>query len=225
VADRLTIYEATTLRKPIFCLDGGEHFDIPCCNPCNEPEYIPSKIRSVLRFNGEPSVDDNHKEINPMTVRASIRMTFFLVAGIAIAFAVTVGARHIHDQSPAAQPHLRKTTITALNVQAQAAQGFAAPGNMQPANFLVLVTDAITGAAVTDLAQSNFSVINHFSVPGATCGFSNNITSFNNVGTGAYQIQVAPRLCVWVQGDYLAQVIVSVDPLRGGQAPAILSIK
>jgi len=161
-----------------------------------------------------------------MTIRTSIRMAFLLVIGIAIAFAVTVVARHISNQSPAAQPHhQRKTDITALNVQVQAAQGFAAPGNMQPANILVLVTDAKTGAAVTDLDRENFTVINHFSIPGASCGFSNNITSFNNVGTGAYQIQVAPRSCAWVQGDYLAQVIVTVNPLRGGQAPATLSIR
>jgi hypothetical protein len=45
------------------------------------------------------------------------------------------------------------------------------------------------------------------------------------VGTGAYQIQVAPVSCAWVQGDYLAQVIIVGDPLRRGQAPATLSIR
>ena len=160
-----------------------------------------------------------------MTIRTSIRTTILLAMGIAIGGAITVGARQLHNRSLAAQPQFMKTDPTALNVQVQAAQGFAAPGNMQPANFLVIVTDHDTGAAVTNLAQSNFGVINHFSVPGATCGFSNNITSFNNVGTGAYHIQVAPVSCVWVQADYLAQVIIVGDPLRRGQAPATLSIR
>jgi hypothetical protein len=115
-------------------------------------------------------------------------------------------------------------TSTALFVQAQAAQGFAAPHNNQPANFLIVVTDPITGVAVTDLVQKNFTIINHFSIPGQTCGFSNQISSFNNVLTGAYQIQVKPKGCNWVAGDYLAQIIVAAKD-RNGQATAKLSIK
>jgi hypothetical protein len=88
----------------------------------------------------------------------------------------------------------------------------------------VLVTDPLTGEAVTGLTQKNFQIINHFSIPGQVCGFSNNISSFNNVGTGAYQIQVRPKGCNWVAGDYLAQVIVSAKS-RNGQAAAKLSIK
>jgi hypothetical protein len=112
----------------------------------------------------------------------------------------------------------------AVFVQAEAGQGFAAPHNSLPANFLVVVTDPETGEAVTTLTQKNFTIINHFSIPGQTCGFSNNITSFNNVGTGAYQIQVKPKGCDWVQGDYLAQIMVSAKG-KNGQATATLSIR
>jgi len=113
---------------------------------------------------------------------------------------------------------------TALLVQAQAGQGFAAPHNNQPANFLIVITDPITGLAITNLTQKNFTIIDHFSIPGQTCGFSNNITAFNNVGTGAYQIQVKPKNCNWVAGDYLAQIMVS-SKTSNGQATAKLSIK
>ncbi|HST23756.1 MAG TPA: hypothetical protein VLR90_21790 [Blastocatellia bacterium] len=115
-------------------------------------------------------------------------------------------------------------TSSALFVQAEAGQGFAAPHNNQPANFLIVVTDPVTGEAVTNLAQKNFTIINHFSIPGQVCGFSNSISSFNNVGTGAYQIQVKPKGCNWVAGDYLAQIIVSAKGVNG-QATATLSIK
>lgn len=116
------------------------------------------------------------------------------------------------------------TTSTALLVQAQAGQGFAAPHNSQPANFLIVVTDPITGVAVTDLVQKNFIMVNHFSIPGQTCGFSNQISAFNNVLNGAYQIQVKPKGCNWVAGDYLAQIMVAAKD-RNGQATAKLSIK
>ena len=36
----------------------------------------------------------------------------------------------------------------------------------------------------------NFSIINHFSIPGQLCGFSNQLGLFGNNGTGAYQIRV-----------------------------------
>ena len=115
-------------------------------------------------------------------------------------------------------------TPAPLNVQAQAAQGFAAPGNAAPANFLVVVTDE-NGAAVTNLTQADFTVINHFGIPGQVCGFSNQIVTFNNVGTGAYHIQVAlvNRGCTWVKGDYLAQVIVA-NGVGHGQAAVKLSV-
>jgi len=170
-------------------------------------------------------MNDNREETHPLTIRTSIRTTFLLAVGIVIAFAISVVARQnrgLRNLSPASAPQITKANPTALNIQVQAAQGAAASGNMQPANFLVLVTDAKTGVAVTDLVQSNFSVIAHFSGP---CGFSNNITSFVNVGTGAYQIQVRPVSGVWLPGDCLAQVIVDGARLRGGQAPATLSIR
>jgi hypothetical protein len=114
-------------------------------------------------------------------------------------------------------------TSTALLVQAVAAQGFAKPHNNQPANFLVVVTDPVTGLAVTDLTQKQFTIINHFSIPGQLCGFSNVIVTFNNVGTGAYQIQVKPKNCDWVGGVYLAQVMVGAKE-RNGQTVAALTI-
>ena len=82
-------------------------------------------------------------------------------------------------------------STSAVNVQAVAARGSAAPGDNADADILVLVTDPSTGAAVTSLSQTDFTVVDHFGVPGQTCGFSSNITSFNTVGTGAYQITVA----------------------------------
>lgn len=110
-----------------------------------------------------------------------------------------------------------------LRVQVEAAAGFAAVGNASPADILVLVTDQRTGRATTDLAQSSFAVISHFTHPQMTCGFSNNIVAFNNVGTGAYQIQVAPVGCNWAPGDFLLQVIVSAG-LRNGQGAAKFAV-
>jgi hypothetical protein len=43
------------------------------------------------------------------------------------------------------------STSSALLVQAEAAPGFAASHNNQPANFLIVVTNPVTGEAVTDL--------------------------------------------------------------------------
>jgi hypothetical protein len=113
----------------------------------------------------------------------------------------------------------------ALLVRVEASQGFAAPGNSLPANFLVVVTDR-RGAPVTDLNQADFAVINQFGLPGQACGFSNNIVSFDNVLNGAYRIQVDLVLpgCTWVEGDYLAQVAVT-NGVRRGQEPATLSVK
>lgn len=115
-------------------------------------------------------------------------------------------------------------TSTALFVQSHAAQGFAAPGNGEQANFLVVVTDPITGEPITTLTQTNFKIQNHFSIPGQACGFTNNITTFNNTGSGAYHLQVKPQGCKWVAGDYLAQVIVK-GKSSTGQATVKLSIR
>lgn len=113
---------------------------------------------------------------------------------------------------------------TALLVQCVAGQGFAAAGNNQPADLLVVVTDPITGVAVTNLVKNNFAITSHFSVPGATCGFTGNITAFNNVLNGAYHIQVKPAGCKWVKGDYLTQIAVAATG-KNGQTVATLSIK
>ena len=90
------------------------------------------------------------------------------------------------------QPAKADAEKNALTVQAEASQGSAEPGNTLPANFLVIVTDE-SGAPVVGLDQSNFQIINHFRLPEQTCGFSNRISSFHDVHTGAYQIQVLPR--------------------------------
>lgn len=120
---------------------------------------------------------------------------------------------------------------TAVIVQAVAAQGAAGPGNNANANILVLVTDPKTGAGLTSLTQADFSVVDHFGLPGQSCGFSGNITNFNNVMTGAYQLTVATHSasppaggCKWVAGDYLGQVMVRTRKVQG-QAAFLLSIR
>jgi hypothetical protein len=119
----------------------------------------------------------------------------------------------------------------AATVQAVAANGAASPGNNANADILVVVTDTNTGAGITNLKQADFTVIDQFGLPGQHCGFSNNITSFNNVGTGAYQISVANHStkppeggCKWIAGDYLGQIIVGSATVKG-QAVFLLSIK
>jgi hypothetical protein len=118
----------------------------------------------------------------------------------------------------------------AVDVQAVASAGAASAGNNDNADILVLVTDESTGAGVTTLAQADFEIVDHFSLPGQHCGFSSHITAFNNVGTGAYQIQVAthatlppPGGCTWVKGKYLGQVVITAATVRG-QAAFTLSI-
>ena len=139
----------------------------------------------------------------------------FLAMMIALTFLVTIGWR-------------LDANAESLLVQAEGSQGFAAPGNREPADFLVVVTRQLTGGPVTNLDQSDFAIISHFSLPGQKCGFTNQITSFVNIGTGAYQIKVGLPAsipgCAWVRGDYLAQIIVS-SGLDLGQATATLSIK
>ena len=112
---------------------------------------------------------------------------------------------------------------SAMFVQVQAGRGFAAPNNTAPADLLVLVTEPLSGVPITNLSQDAFTVINHFSNPGQACGFSNNITGFNNVGNGAYRLQVSLGGCSWVPGEFLLQLIVAADG-RTGQAAAKFSI-
>jgi hypothetical protein len=155
-----------------------------------------------------------------MRARTEKRTRSLIITITVLSLSFIVGLMHIEQQTSASPKK------GALLVQAEAAQGRAEPGNAQPANFLVVVTDPNTGEAVTDLVQGDFQIINHFAVTGQTCGFSNNIVSFVNVGTGAYQIRVGLTVpgCTWVEGDYLAQVIVS-DGARQGQATASLSVE
>jgi hypothetical protein len=147
----------------------------------------------------------------------SIKLTSAVITGLALVLTITwlQPPKQVQADSP----------NHALTVQVEASQGFAAPGNSLPANFLVVVTDR-SGAPVTDLAQTDFSITNQFGLPGQTCGFSNNIVSFVNVLNGAYRIQVDLVLpgCTWVAGDYLAQVAVTAG-IRRGQVPATLSVK
>ncbi len=117
----------------------------------------------------------------------------------------------------------------AVNVQAVAGKGAAAPGNNNNADILVVVTNPKTGAGVATLVQKDFTVVEHFGVPGASCGFSNNITSFNNVGTGAYHLTVAthhvtppPGGCHWVAGQYLGQIMVRTAKVQGQAAFLLL---
>jgi len=119
----------------------------------------------------------------------------------------------------------------AATVQAVAATGAASAGNNANTDILVIVTDTNTGAGITTLKQSDFIVIDQFGLPGQFCGFSNYITSFNNVGTGAYQITVATHStkppaggCKWIAGDHLGQVIVDTGSVKG-QTAFLLSIK
>jgi hypothetical protein len=110
-----------------------------------------------------------------------------------------------------------------LCVQLATAQHLAAPLNNQPADILVLVADGSTGQAIVGLTKKNFAVIQHFSVPGASSGFSG-VFAVKDVGTGAYQLRVRPKTGPWVRGDYLVEVTVST-PSRRGQAAGSVAIR
>lgn len=119
---------------------------------------------------------------------------------------------------------------SAIKVQAVAARGLAAPGNNANADILVLVTDPNTGAGLTSLTETDFTVIDHFGIPHQSCGFSNHITGFNNVMTGAYQIMVTTHSttpptggCKWIAGSYIGQIIVRTASVEG-QAAFLLVI-
>lgn len=111
--------------------------------------------------------------------------------------------------------------ITALTVNAQGSGGNAAQGNTHPANILVIVSQS--GVPVADLGQTNFTVMEHFTVPGQQYPFSNNIVGFKNVGSGAYCIQVKPiNNAPWSSGHHLAQIIVSTRSQQGMAAVKII---
>ncbi|MDP1590320.1 MAG: hypothetical protein Q8M07_21380 [Prosthecobacter sp.] len=111
-----------------------------------------------------------------------------------------------------------------LAISAQASAGAAANGNTHPANILVLVSSG--GWPVTELTKDHFTLMEYFEVPGQLAPFSNNITSFRNVGTGAYLLQVKPiNGTPWRSGHHLAQILVSSSDDRQGQCAAKLIIR
>lgn len=113
---------------------------------------------------------------------------------------------------------------TALTIAAQASAGAAANSNSHPANILVLVSSS--GWPVTDLTKDHFTLMEYFEVPGQQAPFSNNITSFRNVGTGAYLLQVKPiNGAPWRSGHHLAQILVSSADDRQGQGAVKLIIR
>lgn len=113
---------------------------------------------------------------------------------------------------------------TALTIAAQASAGAAANANSHPANILVLVSSG--GWPVTDLTKDHFTLMEYFEVPGQQAPFSNNITSFRNVGTGAYLLQVKPiNGAPWRSGHHLAQILVSSSDDRQGQGAVKLIIR
>jgi len=113
---------------------------------------------------------------------------------------------------------------TSLTISAQSSAGAAANSNTHPANILVLVSS--NGWPVTDLTKDHFTIMEYFEVPGQQAPFSNNITSFRNVGTGAYLLQVKPiNGAPWRTGHHLAQILVSSADDRQGQGAVKLIIR
>jgi hypothetical protein len=121
-------------------------------------------------------------------------------------------------------PRANLPATVPLTVHAQAVPGGAQHGNTQPANILVLVTCG--GWPVVDLTEDHFSIMEHFDVPQPSSPFSNNVTSFRNSGSGAYQLQVRP-MCQspWHSGQHLGQVVVSSPDERHGQTAFKLIIR
>lgn len=140
---------------------------------------------------------------------------------------VKVPNKRVNAMKPLITKTLIRKTAKALLVQVEAGQGFASPGNTKPADLLVVVTDPWTGLPVAGLKKEHFQIINHFSLPGSGCGFSNNIVFFSEIGCGAYQVQVGLVAnvpgCKWVRGDYLTQVSID-NGSRAGQGTATLRI-
>ena len=126
--------------------------------------------------------------------------------------------------SPGSATKVVTQTGTALTIASQASAGAAANGNSHPANILVLVSSS--GWPVTDLTKDHFTLMEYFEVPGQQAPFSNNITSFRNVGTGAYLLQVKPiNGAPWRSGHHLAQILVSSADDRQGQGAVKLIIR
>lgn len=128
--------------------------------------------------------------------------------------------------APVIKPAPKTTTAagTSLTLAAQASAGAAANGNTHPANILVLVSS--NGWPVTDLTKDHFTLMEYFEVPGQQAPFSNNVTSFRNVGTGAYLLQVKPiNNAPWRTGHHLAQILVSSADDRQGQGAVKIIIR
>lgn len=74
-----------------------------------------------------------------------------------------------------------------------------------------------------DLNRDNFTLMEHFEVPGQGAPFSNNITSFRNAGTGAYLLQTKPiNGAPWRTGHHLGQLLVSTEERQGQTALKII---
>ena len=130
-------------------------------------------------------------------------------------------APEVKKASPAPVAVKTSGAISPLTVNAQGSGGNAAQGNTHPANILVVVSQS--GVPVADLQQTNFTVMEHFTVPGQQYPFSNNIVSFKNVGSGAYCVQVKPiNNAPWSSGHHLAQIIVSTRSHQGMAAVKII---
>lgn len=135
--------------------------------------------------------------------------------------ASVVRAPEIKKPAPASVAIKTSGAIIPLTVSAQGSGGNAASGNTHPANILAVVSHS--GVPITDLQQSNFTVMEHFNVPGQQYPFSNNIIGFKNVGSGAYMIQVKPiNNAPWSSGHHLAQLIVSTRTQQGMCAVKII---
>ena len=84
--------------------------------------------------------------------------------------------------------------------------------------MIVSVVGLNNGNPVTTLVKTDFFVSDQMSLPGQTCGFSNEVVTFVNVGNGIYQFTLGlPDLgqCAWVKGTYLAGIQVSDNSGHG----------
>src|ERR1700687_5022020 len=74
-----------------------------------------------------------------------------------------------------------------LTVTAVMSQAAATVGTRGHANMIVSVVNQSNGNPITNLVKTNFFVSDQMSLPGQTCGFTNQVASFVNVGNGIYQ--------------------------------------
>jgi hypothetical protein len=105
-----------------------------------------------------------------------------------------------------------------LTVTAAMSQAAATVGTRGHANMIVSVVNQNNGNPITNLVRADFFVSDQMSLPGQTCGFSNQVASFVNVGNGIYQFTLGlPDLgqCGWVKGTYLAGIQVFTSSQHG----------